>query len=169
MTGPGPSVPPRTAALTYSDTRGTRASFPPPSHPSIYPAGRPASPAPPHAPRRPPPARGCRHHSAGAAPAAAATAQEARVCEGCSCLPEEVLRPEDGWLRAVGRRLLLLLLLQLHLLLGDLIQPGKRWPVLRARCRCARPAPRVKTKVVPVCAGRVWKCFCSACVLRVGG
>ena len=43
------------------------------------------------------------------------------------------------------------------------------------RCCAARspplrpPCSSGEAKVVPVCAGRVWKCFCSACVCVGGG
>lgn len=53
------------------------------------------------------------------------------------CLAEEALHPGDGWLRAVRRCLLLFLLLQLHLLLGKLLQPGKRW--LSGHARSSAP------------------------------
>lgn len=51
------------------------------------------------------------------------------------------LHPEHGGLRAVGRHLLLFLLLQLRLLLGNPFQPGKGWLGARRR-RALCPLPR---------------------------
>lgn len=51
------------------------------------------------------------------------------------------LHPEHGGLRAVGRHLLLFLLLQLRLLLGNPFQPGKGW-LGAGRHRAVCPPPR---------------------------
>lgn len=73
------------------------------------------------------------------------------ACTGCCVPARRAVRPEDGRLRAVGRRVLLLLLLQLHRLLGDLLQPGEPGARLAAG---GRGQPRFVPRVPGGPAGR---------------